>query len=108
MLTPGNPGFIASRAASTPRVTSSVLPQGNFSMISISPGPSLITASPIIPCGPNTIFATSPNSNGFPFLRPIATCAKVSGVWPADVWSTSNRWFGVSMKPPVPMCAPPE
>ena len=64
--TPGSPGFIASRAASTPRVTSSVLPQGNFSTISIRPGPSLMTASPTIPCGPYSTFATSPSSSCLP------------------------------------------
>ena len=45
--TPCSPGFIASRAASTLRVTSSVLPVGCFSTISSSPGTSLMMASPI-------------------------------------------------------------
>jgi hypothetical protein len=43
--TPGIAGFSASRPASTPRVTSRVLAPGCFSTISISPMPSLITAS---------------------------------------------------------------
>ena len=46
--TPVRPGLAASSsAASTPRVTSSVLPSGCFSTISSRPGPSLMTASPI-------------------------------------------------------------
>ena len=44
---PWRPGRISSSAASTPRVTSSVFAQGYFSMISISPGPSLMIASPM-------------------------------------------------------------
>ena len=41
------PGRSASSAASTSRVTSSVLPPGCFSTISSRPGPSLMTASPM-------------------------------------------------------------
>ena len=44
---PGSPGRNSSRAASTPRVTASVLAQGNFSTMSMRPGPSLMTASPM-------------------------------------------------------------
>jgi hypothetical protein len=58
--TPGIAGFSASRPASTPRVTSRVLAPGCFSTISISPMPSLITASPIGGGEPSTISATSP------------------------------------------------
>ena len=44
---PGRPGLSWSIAASTPRVTSSVLAPRNFWTTSIRPGPSLITASPM-------------------------------------------------------------
>ena len=57
---PGSPGFSDSSAASTPRVTSSVLAQGSFSTIIIRPGPSLMTASPIIGQVSQTTLATSP------------------------------------------------
>ena len=56
---PGRPGRISSSAASTPRVTSSVLAQGNFSTMSISPGPSLMTASPMSGWWSMTSLATS-------------------------------------------------
>ena len=46
-LDAGEAGRIWSMASSTPWVTSSVLPHGNFSTMSIRPGPSLMTASPI-------------------------------------------------------------
>ena len=54
------PGRSSSTAASTPFVTSTVLAQGNFSTMSIRPGPSLITASPISGWWSSTTFATSP------------------------------------------------
>jgi hypothetical protein len=44
---PVRPGFISSKAASTLRVTSSVLPVGCFSTISSNPGTSLMIASPM-------------------------------------------------------------
>ena len=44
---PGRPGAIAASAASTPRVTSRVLPHGSFSTISMMPTLSLMTASPL-------------------------------------------------------------
>ena len=44
---PSRPGFeLLECRPRRPRVTSSVLPQGNFSMMSIRPGPPLMTASP--------------------------------------------------------------
>ena len=46
--TSGRPGRSVSRAASTPRVTCSVLAQGNFSTMRRRPGPSLMIASPTI------------------------------------------------------------
>ena len=46
MSMPTRPGRSSSIAASTPRVTSSVFAHGNFSTMSMSPGPSLMTASP--------------------------------------------------------------
>ena len=58
--TSGRPGFSASIAASTSRVTCSVLPSGCFSTISSRPSPSLITASPIGGGKPSTTSATSP------------------------------------------------
>ncbi len=44
--TPGRPGSSCCSTSSTPSVTSSVLAHGSFSTMSISPSPSLITASP--------------------------------------------------------------
>ena len=44
---PGSPGCIAVSASSTPRVTSTVLPQGSFSTISMMPTPSSMMASPL-------------------------------------------------------------
>ena len=88
--TPGNPGCMAANAASTPRVTSSVLPQGNFSTMSISPGPSLMTASPIMSGGEYRMSATLPNGI-LPLEVLIGTCAKVSGVCPDEVCNTSIR-----------------
>ena len=53
--------------------------------MSISPGPSLMTASPIMPCGPNLMWATSPSTKGLPSLTPTGILASVSGVWLAEV-----------------------
>ena len=58
------PGRSASRAASTWRVTSSVLPQGCFSTISSRPGPSLMIASPMGGGEPSVTVATSPQQQG--------------------------------------------
>ena len=56
---PVRPGSSCFSASSTPRVTSRVLPQGSFSTISMSPGPPLMTASPISCWWSSTTLATS-------------------------------------------------
>ena len=75
---PGRPGRISSMAASTPFVTSTVLPQGNFSTMSSRPGPSLITASPIIGQVSSTTSATSSRRSGVPSLL----FRSLTGTWP--------------------------
>ena len=59
MSMPGRPGLSASRASSTPRVTSSVLPQGYFSTINSNPGLPLMIASPMAGGAPICTFPTS-------------------------------------------------
>ena len=105
---PGRPGRISSRAASTPRVTSRVLPQGSFSTISMSPGPSLMTASPISGWWSTFRSATSPRRSGLPPRCSTGTWARSSGVTMGSLCWISRRWLGVSTNPPVPMMAPLE
>ena len=101
--TPVRPGSRSSSAASTLRVTSSVLPSGCFSTISSRPGPSLMTASPIGGGEPIATSATSPSRTG-------ALAAEVDhgarpgrpASRPASRWRTASRWFGVSTNPPAP------
>ncbi len=57
--TPLRAGFRAARAASTSRVTWRVLPSGCFSTMRSSPGPPLMTPSPIGGWNPSTTSATS-------------------------------------------------
>ena len=106
IVMPGRPGRISSMAFSTPLVTSTVLPQGSFSTTSISPGPSLMTASPArfgVSC---TTLATSPILRTLPSRSASATSARSSAVTIGSLWRTPRRWLGVSMKPPVPMKPP--
>ena len=102
----GRPGRISSMAFSTSLVTSSVLPHGSFSTTSMRPGPSLMTASPASSGASWTTLATSPIRNVLPSRSASATWARSSGVTIGSSWRTPRRWFGVSMKPPVPMKPP--
>ena len=81
--------------SSTPRVTSSVLPHGNFSTISIRPGPSLMTASPIS----GWWSSTSRGHVGQREQRAVRRSA--IGTWPRSAGSPiggtlwiASRWFG--------------
>ena len=106
---PGRPGRICARAASTPRVTSIVLPQASFSTINIRPMSPLMMASPFIcGCVSRTIVATSPSltiglSFGAPGALSIGILASSSGVRLGNMCRTPRRWFGVSINPPVPI-----
>ena len=108
---PGSPGRSAASASSTPCVTSSVLAHGNFSTTSISPGPSLIIASPISGWWPSTTLAMSLRRSGVPSARclPLSgTCARSSGLAIGDTCWMPSRWLPVSINPPVPITAPLE
>ena len=106
MATSGSPGFRAAIAASTSRVTWSVLPSGCFSTISIRPSPRLITASPIGGGKPSTTSATSPMRSAFPGLPAVAAlpavpgrtmiCRRSSGVETAGKCAMASRCCGVS------------
>ena len=74
------PARRASRAFSTLRVTSRVLPVGCFSTIRSRPGPSLITASPIGGGKPILTSATSPSRRGTPLRKATVVRARSSGV----------------------------
>ena len=99
---PPRAGRRASRASSTRRVTSRVLPQGCFSTMRRRPGPSLMTASPIGAGCPSTTRATSPMRSAAPPRKATGTVARSSALVMAPVWATASRWLGVSMKPPAP------
>jgi hypothetical protein len=77
--TSARPGFIASSASSTPSVTSNVFPHGCFSTILRVPGPSLMTASPIICACPSTTSATSPIVRTLPPRTATGTDVKGRG-----------------------------
>ena len=66
------PGRRASSASSTPRVTSSVLPQGYFSTINNKPGRPLMIASPMAGGAPIRTLPTSPTLTVVPF-RDVTT-----------------------------------
>ena len=75
---PGSPGRISSMASSTPSVTSRVLPHGSFSTMSMRPGPSLITASPVSGWWSVATSATSPmRSDGRPAPRRTTSARSV-------------------------------
>ena len=94
-----SPGLSALSAASTLRVTSSVLPVGCFSTISSNPGPSLITASPMGGGNPSTTSATAPSSSGAPLRKATGTRARSCGCVTEDRCATGSRWLGVDVSP---------
>ena len=105
---PGRPGPISARASSTPRVTSIVLAPRYFWTTSMSPGPSLITASPQI--GPLST-STSPRSSSrttLPSLSTTGTRPRSSADTMGWTCSTLSRRPSASTKPPVPTTAPSE
>ena len=97
---PVSPGFNASSAASTRRVTSSVLPSGCFSTISNSPGTSLMMASPMAGGEPISTSATSMTRIGAPPRKSTIVRFKSSIVRTPARCRTARREFGVSTKPP--------
>ena len=106
MFMPGRPGRISSMAASTPLVTSSVLPQGSFSTIIIRPGPPSMTASPMRAWWSLTTFATSPTLMVWSPRVATTTSARSAGFRMGRMCRTVSRWLGVSMKPPLPTTEP--
>ena len=104
--TPGRPRLSSASACSTPRVTSSVLAPGNFSITSSSPLPLLTNASPITGECENVVSAMSPSA----IERPVSSrCGEVtailamsSGVSIGIACSTPSRWLGLSIQPPEP------
>ena len=96
-----SPGFMAARASSTLRVTSSILAAGCFSTISNRPTPSLMMASPIIGGDPILTSATSPRCRADPSRNETTVRARSSGVTTDVSWRTAMRWFGVSTNPPA-------
>ena len=84
------------------------MPQASFSTISIRPMPSSMIASPFM-CGwwSRTMVATSPSSTGgLPLGISSGILARPAGVRLGRTWRMPSRWFGVSMKPPVPISWP--
>ena len=84
ILTSGRPGWSAAMAASTPRVSSRVLAQGNFSTMSRRPGPSLMIPSPIMGWWSTTTLATSFRRSGLPSRTAMGTLARNSGFTLSD------------------------
>lgn len=105
---PCNPGSSSASAASTSRVSSRVLPHGNFSTMSIRPGPSLMTASPMSGWWSMSTLATWPRVRTWPSRWASGIFASVSGVVIGRTLATLRRWLGVSTNPPVPIIAPSE
>ncbi len=106
---PVRPGCSSLSASSTPRVTSSVLPHGSFSTISISPGPPLMTASPISCWWSSTTVATSASfRGGSPSRSSSGTWARSAGDVMGCTCLMVRLWLGVSSAPPVPIKAPGE
>ena len=74
--------------------------------MSIKPGPSLITASPMSGHVPSWTTATSPSVTVRPLPVVIGTFARSAAVSTGSECWICSRWFGVSMKPPLPItCA---
>ena len=89
---PGKQACSSLIAASTPRVTSSVLAPRNFWTTSMMPGPSLMTASPIR--GPWSM-ATSPMSASrrtFPSRSTTGTAPSSAGSVIGCTWRILKRW----------------
>ena len=84
ILMPADPASSSSSAASTPRVTSRVFAHGSFSTMSISPWPSLMTASPTSGHVPRSRSATSSISKTFP-------STDSTGTWPRSSAFTMGR-----------------
>ncbi len=104
---PSRPGASWARVSSTPLVTSRVFAQGSFSTISMSPSPSLITASPLRGWKPRFTSAMSPRRMGAPSGElPTTTLLSWSAVTIGRVCRTPSRWLGVSTAPPVPTRVP--
>jgi hypothetical protein len=108
MPTPGRPGFSCSRASSTPLVTSRVLAHGSFSTMSMSPSPSLMTASPMSGWWSRTRSATSLRRTCFPLRRATETWARSSAWMKCGTCCTLYRLVSVSTHPPVGMKVPSE
>ena len=88
---PASAGFRSSSAASTSRVTCSVLAPSCFSTISSSPGPLLMTASPM-GCGkPSTTVATSPILSAAPFFAETTIASRSLTERTADAWVMARR-----------------
>ena len=96
------PGFSSANAASTARVSSSVLAVGCFSTISMMPGPSSMMALPIGALKPSTTRATSPILTGASPACLTTACASSAAVCTVPVCWTARRWLGVSTNPPPP------
>ena len=101
--TPGRPGRISASACSTPRVTSMVFAHGSFSTMSISPSPSLITASPISGWWPSTRSATSWSWTWRPSWVRIGIVFMSSEVTIGCTCRTLARCSVPSSHPPRPM-----
>ena len=94
-------------AASTPLVTSRVLAQGNFSTISSSPGPSLITASPTSGWWSlDHLGHVAPGAAACRRARRPAPRPRSSGSMIGSTCWTRAAGSAVSMKPPVPISGP--
>ena len=76
--------------------------------MSMRPGPSLMTASPMSGWWSSTTSATSPRRNGLPSRSSTRTWARSSGVDDRQDVPDPEPLVGVSMNPPVPIIAPSE
>jgi hypothetical protein len=88
---PGRVGARRARAASTPRVTATVLASGCFSTMSRRPGRSLMIASPMGGGWSSTTAATSPRRSGATPRGTTATSARDSAVVTPATCRTDSR-----------------
>ena len=100
MSMPARPGRSLSSASSTPRVTSSVLAFGNFSITIRLSSPPVSTASPISGWWSSTTSATSLRRSGA--APSTVTFERSSALTIGKMWRTSSRCCGVSIQPPEP------
>ena len=74
--------------------------------MSMTPGPSLMTASPMSGWWSLDELDDVGQRDGSPSRPGTVTWARSSTPTTGGMWRMTSRWFGVSTKPPVPVKLP--